>query len=186
MLMKRLLAALILTLLCSPASAGCMSLLYSGKCSASGPPPLTTPAVTPQPSAAFTQSNGLGSGGGGLSVGLTPNQGVDGAFALPTSGPPITNSFAFYSEATVDPSIGGSDKWMFGYDGSAANSAQPRGVVLIPNNTIAQIAVQIDVTGSGNTSFNWWMPTVGMTASNKTMTSGIYNLGVFPWTASDG
>ena len=106
-MIKRLLAALILTLLCAPASAGCLSLLYAGKCSSSGPPPLTTPAVIPLASAAFTQSNGAGTG---IDIGLQPNQGVAGAFEFPAT---LANSFAFYHEILVDPS-GAANEWMFG------------------------------------------------------------------------
>ena len=180
--MKRLLASLIFALLfCGHASAGCMTLLYAGKCSASGPPPLVTPTILPLPSAAFTQSN---TAGGGVNTGLAPNGGTVGAFELPAT---LANSFAFYHEFLADPS-GFGTSWMFGFGASNVSSTVPKGIVfLTQNNTSAALVTQITATGSGNATFDWWQPTIGMLGAPTTAAGQAdYNSGYYAWTASDG
>ena len=154
--MKRLLAALIFILVCGAAHAGCMSLLYAGKCSASGPPPLVTPTILPQPSAAFSQAN---NGGAGVNAGLAPNGGTVGAFELPAT---LTNSFAFFHEFLVNPS-GAPNSWMFGFSSSNPSAAVPKGIVALTQSpTSGTLVAQVTSAGSGGVTFDWWQATVGM------------------------
>jgi hypothetical protein len=142
--------------------------------------PLTPPAITPQPSAAFTPSNGYG----GVNVGLKPNGGTIGAFELPST---ATNSFALYHEFAVDPSFAG-EKWLFGNGGATTVN----GVIATSTNFGSpSIAVQRSAQGSGSQNFFWWLPTVGATTFGAVNPLNItpgsnYNPGFYTWTASDG
>lgn len=73
-----------------PVWAGAMTLLGAGGI-VTGVIILTPPTITPQPSAAFSQSNSFGR----VNMGLKPNGGSVGAFELPST---PTNSFTIYHE----------------------------------------------------------------------------------------
>ncbi|HTV28749.1 MAG TPA: hypothetical protein VMF32_13270 [Xanthobacteraceae bacterium] len=133
---------------------------------------LTPPSITPQPSAAFSQSNTYGT----VNMGLRPNGGTAGSMELPST---PANSFALYNEFTNNASNGsayvlGNGNYDSGEAISNANSGSPT------------IYVQ-DQTGSQP----WWLPTVGI---NKNSGAGFsfshsgsgYNSGLFTVTAVDG
>ena len=69
-----------------PAWAGLITLLGAGTV-IGGAAPLTPPAITPQPSLAFSQSNAYGY----INQGMKPNGGAVGSMELPSN---PANSFA--------------------------------------------------------------------------------------------
>ena len=133
---------------------------------------LTPPSITPQPSAAFSQSNTYGA----LNVGLRPNRGAVGALEFPST---PTNSFALYHEFTDNASNGGA--YLLGngqyYVGEFVSGA---------NNGAPAISVQDILAGTQP----WWLPTVGFTSGGGGFSfshSGTgYNAGLFTVSAVDG
>ena len=122
---------------------------------------LTPPTITPQPSAAFSQSNSFGR----VNMGLKPNGGSVGAFELPST---PTNSFTIYHE------ILGNGGWLFGSGNSGTFGVQFYN---------AQLEIK---RGYGP---GWWLPTVAFSNGgglSSVHTGTGYQGGVFTWTAADG
>ena len=147
---------------------------------------LTPPSITPQPSAAFSQSNGYGF----VNQGLKPNGGTAGSMELPgtcSANPSFTPtcSFALYHEFTVDPA--GQNRWVLG-----SGNATTLGVFGTPvNSGSPTITVQHQTSGVSAGGYPWWKATVGAQPRNATnpityIPGTNYNSGVFVWTANDG
>ena len=146
-----------------------MMLIGVGGVIASGA--LNPPAVTPQPSTSFTQSNTFGM----TNQGLQPNGGTAGSMELPST---PTNSFTLYHEFANNSNNGltyllGTGSLYSGEIISGANTGSPA----------------IYLQDSPN-SQPWWLPTVGM---NTWVGSGFsfghsgsgYNAGLFTVSAVD-
>lgn len=99
--MKRLGIILAALLWASAAHAGCAMLMGLGKCSASGPVPITTPTIVPQVASYFNAN----SSNGFLNAALRPNNGSTGAFQWPSTG--STNSAFLFITGQVNPSLTG-------------------------------------------------------------------------------
>jgi hypothetical protein len=180
--MLRLSALLLFALLaCSPASAGCLTLLFAGKCSASGPPPIVTPSILPMAGSFFNQ----GSANGTVNNALKPNGGMVGAFQFPTT---TTNSMVFYGEFEVNPALnfsnGGSEYAMGEGIGSVGLSLGANGA------SAPYWSVQRNLGGAVPGS-NWWnatsidaIATTGAWAS--VAGSSGFNTGYFPFTFTGG
>jgi len=140
---------------------------------------LTPPALTPQPSTSFSQSNTYGT----VNQGLQPNGGTAGALELPGSTTPNctspTCSFTLYHEFANNATNGlsyvlGTGSLYSGEILSGANSGAPA----------------IYVQDAPN-SQPWWLPTVGI---NTWVSSGFsfghsgtgYNAGLYTVSAVDG
>ena len=162
-----------------PAWAGLITLLGAGTV-IGGAAPLTPPAITPQPSLSFLQSNSYGY----TNQPLRPNQGTAGAFSPPST---ATNSFAIYHEFTIDPNFGG-NVWMLGNSGSSTNGLFLTGV----NEGAPQIIFQGSAGNSASVAQPWWLGTVGAqayqsaTPISSALTGTGYNQGLYQWTAVDG
>jgi hypothetical protein len=144
-MLKRLLAAIVLTLAASSAHAGCLLLLGAGVCNVSAS--INTPSITPQPSALFTQSNAsLGN------VGLVP---VKGAFTLQSD---PQKSFFVNTELLMNPaSTGGSASYSFLLGSSTANVNYGVSAATTSNNALS-IVFNTGI-GGGPISGYWWLPT---------------------------
>jgi hypothetical protein len=161
-----------------PVMAGTIMMMGTG---ISGSP-LTPPAITPQPSAAFPQSSTYGP----MIQGLQTNNAKTGAFSLPSTcsanpSAPLTCSFAVYHEFTVDQL--GNQESTFGGVGSTTNGE----IFTSVSNAQRTIVVQSSSTGPSSSSQPWWLATVaarGSGASTGSLTN--YAPGVFSATAVDG
>jgi hypothetical protein len=137
---------------------------------AGGAGALTT--ITPQPSVAFTQSSAAGS----VNVGLKPNGGGTGPFQLPST---VTNSWAIYAEAMVDPNFGTKQEYLLGNSDTSY-----RGVHVDP---IGSGPPQIVVQNIAGNNFFWWPATTGASAVaglTFTKSGSGYNQGIYTWQAS--
>ena len=160
-----------------PAWAGLITLLGAGTV-IGGAAPLTPPAITPQPSLVFSQSNGYGN----INQGMKPNGGTVGSMELPGSTTPNcttpTCSFALYHEFMVGSVNPGSS--LFGQGGSSL--ALLTAVNYGPSTLVLQSSVNNP----------WWLPTVGAQPNSSFAPATYsphgtnYNGGIYTWTATDG
>ncbi len=136
---------------------------------------LTPPAITPQPSLAFSQSNAYGY----INQGMKPNGGTVGSMEFPST---PTNSFALYHEFMVGAAPGANSS-LFGQNGTGNTLA----ILTALNAGPPTLTVETSTFGAP-----WWLPTVGaqLLSSGSPITfsphgSG-YNGGIYTWTAADG
>ena len=157
--------------------AGLITLLGAGTV-IGGAAPLTPPAITPQPSLVFSQSNGYGN----INQGMKPNGGTVGSMELPGSTTPNcttpTCSFALYHEFMVGSVNPGSS--LFGQGGTSL--ALLTAVNYGPSTLVLQSSVNNP----------WWLPTVGAQPNSSFAPATYsphgtnYNGGIYTWTATDG
>lgn len=156
-----------------PIMAGVMSLLgVGGGIVASGA--LTPPSIAPQPSAAFSQSQGIVRTSNNV---LRPNGGTAGAGAEEFPGT-VTGSFFFSVDGGVDPALASSFEYALGASAAGA------GLLLNGTGTGAPV---FQTQKNGNNP--WWTaispvtwgaaPAVGSTPTK-------YLNGYLPWTATGG
>jgi len=178
--MLRLSALLLFALVCQPASAGCLTLLFAGKCSASGPPPIVTPTILPLAGSYLNQNAPNGSA---TNVALRPNGGLDtGAVESLGFPSPTTNSHVIYVEGTVDTALG-------------AGVSAGNGESLLSNNSGVS-ALVVTTNGPGLPAFftqrvatqPWWTAASSNLISPGTAaTAGTgYATGYYPFTATGG
>ena len=152
-----------------PAWAGLITLLGTGTV-IGGAAPLTPPAITPQPSLAFSPSNSYGY----INQGMKPNGGTVGSMELPST---PTNSFALYHEFT----LGGG--YLFGQNSTTAHTLA---IINGTNQGPPTLTLQASV------SVPWWLPTVGAQPYGSSAPASFsphgtgYNGGIYTWTAADG
>ena len=161
-----------------PVMAGVLAILGVGGGVVTGVVLLSTPSITPQPSTAFGQSQGVGSL---ANNGLQPNGGTAGPFYSPST---PSNSEFVYVEGSVDPNLGSGG----GYQYALGNGSTGRGLLLNAQGIGApSFSTQTGISGGINGN-SWWLGISGVqsgVAPGATAGTG-YLEGYFPWTATDG
>lgn len=163
----RLFCIVLAVLACQPAVA-CLLTNHVGSCGNSGPHPITTPTIVPQPSTFFTQSNNSAG-----NVGLKT---ASGAFSLPSSDP--QSSFSIYGEVLVNPAFNGGLNWILG-NGSLNNG------LFVSASAAPILGFQASTTTFGGGP--WWLPTGasnGITANLTTSKATNGFPGYYPWQAA--
>ncbi|HTZ67920.1 MAG TPA: hypothetical protein VMB83_10725, partial [Roseiarcus sp.] len=159
-----------------PVIAGVLSILGVGGGVVIGGGLLIPPSITPQPSVAFGQDQGVGLL---ANTALNPNQGTSGSEYWPAT---TSNSWFSYVEGNVDPNLPQGSSTLSYALGRAA-SGQGLGLM-----ATGQGAPMFTAQASGPSGSYWWL---GLSATNyasgpgATAGTGYFN-GYFPFTATGG
>jgi hypothetical protein len=150
-----------------PVLAGVLSLLGVGG-GAVIATNLITPTLTPFISSNFNPSQSVGT----TNNGLKPNGGTNGATQFPTT---MTNSAAWYFEATVNPNLGYSQ----------TVEAPFFGAVLNANNVPGQPNFNFQRLWAGQQGSQWWLNPGAPYATNGSLTAGSnFAAGFYPFSAN--
>lgn len=168
--MLRLSALLLFALVCQPASAGCLTLLFAGKCSASGPPPITTPVILQSAGTSFAANQAAVINNALIPNGTSTRGSAAGAFLFP---PTPTNSMFILIKTQIDPelSAGNNPEFLFGSLNVSGNSSgQP-----------AIYAQRTFATGA-----EWWKGVSSSADSALGAVTAGYSTGQYAFTSTGG
>ena len=172
-MLRRLLAALAFALFCGHASA-CVLLTGAGACTNSGPHPISTPALVPQPSTLF----GVNSSVGTTNTGLKTNGGTAGAMFLPPS-PTTANvegSFAIYGEAMTGTVQSATVSYLLG---------RTFGVQGLELTQASSISIPYFTFNAGSAAGQLWWTAPQIASATTTGANSYVQGGYNPWTATN-